>query len=137
MVTDDELNQLDDRVASAAYWVPDQVHARRSIVVGRFSVVGVKSTAAAKYPHKNEHGQTDYQRGEPYLAATVDLSAVKHGTFGDASPSGTVQMMIMNERAAKVFADAIRRGVEVSRERGAIAQPTFRVYFVLEDPELA
>lgn len=46
-----------------------------------------------------------YIRGESRDAARVKLGAVQSGDFFTSTPQGTIEMLIANEEAAKMFHD--------------------------------
>ena len=114
-----------------------QIDTDKTVVEARFYISSVKlqPTTRAKKDEKgefikNDHGMHQY---ESFMAGSVEMNAAKHGTFGEATPSGSCQMLIQNEDAFNVFKEAFER---IIKEKGRTAR--FKVYFVEDenqDPE--
>lgn len=94
----------------------------RTAVEARFYLSGVKRYQAWR-------GEDD-----PTLpiATQVEFTAARHGTFGKATPSGTIQMSIANPDAAALFDRAQLEGLTERRQ-----SPVFRIFLVQEEPDEA
>lgn len=62
-----------------------------------------------QYPHKDANGNIDYSRPEPVEKRTLNMTPVQSGdtpedkAFWDASPSGSMQLGVVNQDAWKHF----------------------------------
>jgi hypothetical protein len=99
------------------------------IVEARFYVGEIKLQPVTVYDDGPD-GKPDYKTARQHEGGTVTMTAAKHGTFGKATPSGSVQMLIQNPAAFAVFREAFQR---ILKERGRTAR--FRVYFVEDESQ--
>jgi hypothetical protein len=87
--------------------------------------------------HLNEVSSVPYNQKQDYgtaKAVRIKMSAAKHGTFGKASPNGSLEMLIANPSAFKIFEDAFNEAVlREYIDKPVVMTARFKVYFVLDE----
>lgn len=74
-----------------------------SSVLAKFTVVSCVPLRVARYA-KDEQGRVNYSQREAVdVGCSVKLAPVQGEPFGQATPSGSIEMAIHNSAAARVF----------------------------------
>lgn len=101
--------------------------------------IGDQPVIEARF-HLSEITSLPYGNPGDYGTAKVvkiKMNAAKHGTFGKASPNGSLEMMIANPGAYKIFEDAfevaLNRILDSSIPAPKMASARFKVFFVLDE----
>lgn len=99
--------------------------AGETVIEARFNVNKIELNAF-RGGHHDDGGK--WVNDPVKLAGTVYMNAVKHGTFGDATPNGNLSMMIANSHAFDVFKNAFEEAARAGKYACV-----FKVYFVLDE----
>jgi hypothetical protein len=93
------------------------------VVEARFHLSEITS-----YPHNQS---ADYGTAK---MVRIKMNAAKHGTFGKASPNGSLEMLIANPGAYEIFEKAFNEAV-LRRyvDKPVTMTARFKVYFVLDE----
>lgn len=102
-----------------------------SKVLAKFRITSLKSQRNADYDKNPETGNFEPVRA--YEAAVVDLQAVQGEPFGKYTPTGTIQMTINNEAAARIFREAWQ--AYITSEDPKAQGPEFYVMFQADHGE--
>lgn len=98
-----------------------------SVVEARFQITALKLQPIMEGHYDSEK---KWVTDPPMLGGQVEMSARKHGTFGKATPSGNLNMLIANPSAFAVFKAAFEAAISEGRSTA-----TFKVYFVLDEDQ--
>lgn len=96
-------------------------------IEARFNLREIRLTPMMQ-PKLKEDGTPDWSNQEPVLGGFVGMGAAKHGTFGRATPGGTIQMTIANPDAFASFKTAFEEQYLKHK-----VVPVFRVFMFLEE----